>query len=64
VDVNQTTPVSPAAMPTLALVTDGKLEADFTLENKGKQAVYAVRWIGTTGAAGPWGEEVRAVIAA
>ncbi|GDY00376.1 hypothetical protein LBMAG48_27790 [Phycisphaerae bacterium] len=64
VDVNQTAPLDPAAMPTLALVTDGKVQAEFASENKGKQAVYSVRWIGTTGAAGPWGEEVRAVVAA
>ena len=63
-DVHESTPVSPAAMTTLALVTDGKLQADFALEDKGKQAVYAVRGIGTTGEPGAWGQEVRAVVAA
>ncbi len=64
VDVNHATPLDPLAMPTLALVTDGKVQAEFASENKGKQAVYAVRWIGPTGEPGPWGEEVRAVVAA
>lgn len=64
VDVHHDAPLDPATMPTLALVTDGKVQAEFASENKGKQAVYAVRWIGTTGEPGPWGEEVRAVVAA
>ena len=46
------------------IATYGKGQSDFASENNCKQAVYAVRWIGTTGAAGPWGEEVRAVVAA
>jgi hypothetical protein len=45
-------------------MTDGYVPAEFALKITGKQAPYAMRWIGTTREPNRWGSKVPAVIAA
>ncbi|MFA6043731.1 MAG: hypothetical protein WC718_01995 [Phycisphaerales bacterium] len=48
----------------LALSSRGNLKADFTAQDKGKTAYYALRWVSTRGEKGPWSEVAAATVAA
>jgi hypothetical protein len=48
----------------LSVSSRGNLQADFTSEDAGKTAYYALRWVSTRGEKGPWSEVAAATIAA
>lgn len=48
----------------LSVSSRGNLQADFTSEDAGKTAYYALRWVSTRGEKGPWSEVAAATVAA
>lgn len=48
----------------LSVSSRGNLQADFSSEDAGKTAYYALRWVSTRGEKGPWSEVAAATIAA
>ena len=48
----------------LAQSSRGNLQADFTSQDQGKTAYYALRWVSTRGEKGPWSEVATATVAA
>lgn len=48
----------------LSVSSRGNLQADFTSEDAGKTAYYALRWVSTRGDKGPWSEVTSATVAA
>ena len=48
----------------LSVSSRGNLQADFSSEDAGKTAYYALRWVSTRGEKGPWSEVAAATVAA
>ncbi|GJQ31152.1 MAG: hypothetical protein HBSAPP03_30360 [Phycisphaerae bacterium] len=48
----------------LAISSRGNLKTDFTSEDRGRTAYYALRWVSTRGDKGPWSEVTSATVAA
>ena len=60
--IGGTAPVDPNAMPFLASVGRTPYAVNFEPTDVGKAVYFAVRWVSTTGATGPWSAVIPALI--
>ncbi len=60
----QPAPMLGDAYKFLSLSSRGNLQTDFSSEDAGKTAYYALRWVSTRGEKGPWSEVCAATVAA
>ena len=57
-------PTNPDALRYVALATGGVATIEFQATDRGKLAVYMLRWVGKRGVNGPWSEACAATVAA